>query len=338
MYMKTIFTIHNVQYQGHYGMEVIGDIIDVPAGSINLLEYGGDVNLMKAAIECADVVTTVSPTYAKELTDPAIAFGLDPMIRRNEYKLRGILNGIDTDIYNPSKDTHIAKNYSFRRPEGKAECRKALQEELELPLREDVPVLAMITRMVEAKGMDLVVQAIDQLLYDDKIQFVLLGTGDWYYEDFFRGLQERHPESARCLIEFDSAKSRRIYAGADMFLMPSRIEACGLAQMISCRYGTVPIVRQTGGLADSIQDCTLGKGNGFLFAGYSGEELAAAVDKACELFQDKENWTKLVEHDMRLNFGWKMAAGTYTKMYQELFLQQEEEAEGAEEAGEQTEE
>ena len=317
-FMKTIFTIHNVQYQGHYGMDVMGDIIDLPKEYAHLVEYGGDVNLMKGAIECADEVTTVSPTYAEELKDPGIAFGMDPIIRKNEHKLRGILNGIDTDSYNPTKDKAIAKTFSFRRPAGKADCRRALQEELSLPLREDVPILAMITRMVEAKGIDLVLESIDRLLYDDVIQFVLLGTGDQEYEDFFRGLQSRHPENARCMIEFDPAKSRRIYAGADMFLMPSRIEACGLAQMISCRYGTVPIVRQTGGLADSIIDCRLGKGNGFVFADYSGEELAETVRAAAELYHDRKDWEKLVDFDLRLNFGWKIAAVEYVDMYKTL--------------------
>lgn len=318
-FMKTVFTIHNIQYQGHYGMDVMEDIIDLPKESAHLVEYGGDVNLMKGAVECADIVTTVSPTYARELTEAGIAFGLDPIIRKNEYKLRGILNGIDNDSYNPTKDKAIAKTYSFRRPAGKAVCRKALQEELGLPVREDVPVLAMITRMVEAKGIDLVTSSIDRLLADDTIQFVLLGTGDREYEDFFRGLQARHPENARCMIEFDSAKSRRIYAGADLFLMPSRIEACGLAQMIACRYGAVPIVRQTGGLADSISDCRLGEGNGFVFAEYTGAGLEATVRAAAERFADKENWEKLVEYDLRQNFGWKIAAWEYVDMYNGLF-------------------
>lgn len=317
-FTKTVFTIHNIQYQGHYGMDVMGDIVDLPEDCCHLVEYGGDVNLMKGAVECADIVTTVSPTYARELLDPAIAFGMDPIMRKNEHKLRGILNGIDTDIYNPTKDKAIAKTFSFRRPAGKAECRRALQEELGLPAREDVPVMAMITRMVEAKGMDLVTAAIDELLYDDCVQFVLLGTGDMAYEDFFRGLQARHPQNACCMIEFDPDKSKRIYAGADLFLMPSRIEACGLAQMISCRYGAVPIVRQTGGLADSITDCRLGDGSGFVFSEYSGEGLAQTVRDAVERFSDRKNWAKLVDHDMKLNFGWKKAAGEYVEMYREL--------------------
>ena len=318
MFMKTIFTIHNIQYQGHYGMDVLGDIIDLPMDAAHLVEYNGDVNLMKGAIECSDIVTTVSPTYARELLDPGIAYGMDPIIRRNEHKLRGILNGIDTDSYNPTKDKAIAQTFSYRRPEGKAACRRALQEELGLPPRDDVPVVAMVTRLVEPKGIDLVTAAMDQLLTNDMIQFVLLGNGDYDYEEFFRGLESRHPDKARCLIEFDPAKSRRIYAGADMFLMPSRIEACGLAQMISCRYGTVPVVHQTGGLADSIQDCRLGKGNGFTFANYSSGDLIYTLQLARERFDDREAWKTLVIHDMRLNFGWKMVAGDYVEMYHNL--------------------
>ncbi len=317
-FTKTIFTIHNIQYQGHYGMDVMGDVVDLPPDMTHLVEYGGDVNLMKGAIECADIVTTVSPTYARELLDPAIAFGMDPIIRKNEHKLRGILNGIDNDSYNPSRDKSIAKNFSFRRPAGKQDCRRALQEELGLPLRDDIPVMAMITRMVEPKGIDLVMNCMDRLLNDDKIQFVLLGTGDQKYEDYFRGLQSRHPGRAVCMIEFDPARSRRVYAGADLFLMPSRIEACGLAQMIACRYGAVPIVRQTGGLADSITDCRLGDGNGFVFAGYSGPELEQTIREAAALFTDKPDWRKLVEHNMKLNFGWKIAALDYVEMYKSL--------------------
>ena len=317
-FTKTIFTIHNIQYQGHYGMDVMGDIVDIPAEAYHLVEYGGDVNLMKGAIECADIVTTVSPTYARELSDPAIAFGMDPIIRKNQHKLRGILNGIDTDSYNPTKDKAIAKTFSFRRPAGKADCRRALQEELGLPLRDDVPVMAMITRMVEPKGIDLVMESIDRILANDTVQFILLGTGDAHYEDFFRGLQKRHPDNARCLIEFDPERSRRVYAGADLFLMPSRIEACGLAQMISCRYGTVPIVRQTGGLADSITDCRMGDGSGFVFAEYTGAGLQQTVEAAAALYQDREDWAKLVDHDLRLNFGWKIASAEYVDMYESL--------------------
>lgn len=326
-FMKTIFTIHNIQYQGQYGMNILGDVIDLPADQYHLVEYKGGVNLMKGAVECANIVSTVSPTYAEELKDPFIAYGMDMIIRKNENKLRGILNGIDTDIYNPTKDKALAKTYSYRRPEGKAACRRALQEALDLPLREDVPVVAMITRLVEPKGVNLVQECIDRILEQDKIQFVLLGTGDAGYEEFFRGLQERHPDSVRCLIQFNAELSRQLYAGADLFLMPSRIEACGLAQMIACRYGAVPIVHRTGGLADSIQDCGEEGGSGFVFDEYSGGALEQAILRAADMFADKDSWDALVQHDLRLNFGWKKASGEYVDMYDSMYVEEPQEAE-----------
>ena len=317
-FTRTVFTIHNVEYQGRYGMDVVGDIIDLPPGSVHLIEYGGDVNLMKGAVECADVVSTVSPTYARELLTPEFGWGLDPMIRRNEGKLTGILNGIDTTSYNPSKDRAIRANYSWRKPAGKAVCKRALQEEAGLPLEEDVPLMAMVSRLVPAKGIDLLVERMDQILEETGMQFVLLGTGNEEYEEFFRGLQLRHPSQAACMIAFDSALSRRIYAGADLFLMPSRSEACGLAQMIACRYGTVPLVHRTGGLADSIKDCSLGSGNGFVFSGFSGEELCHAVRRAMRVYGERSDWAALVDHDMKQNFGWKKAAQVYVDMYRRM--------------------
>ena len=317
-FMKTVFTVHNIEYQGHYGSDVMGDIIDLPEEYAHLVEYEGDVNLMKGAIECADVFSTVSPTYAQELKDPAFSFGLDPIVRKNEHKLIGILNGIDTQSYNPSKDKALPAKFSYRKPQGKAVCKEKLQEECGLPLREDVPVICMVTRMVAAKGMDIVMEVMDRVLEDMDVQLVLLGTGDRRYEDFFRGLQMRHADRAACMIEFNAQKSRRIYAGSDMFLMPSRSEACGLAQMIACRYGAVPIVHETGGLADSITDCTLGSGSGFVFRNFSGSDLYETIAKAVALYGNKRNWTALVDHDMKLNFGWKKAAEEYMEMYRGL--------------------
>ena len=316
-FTKTVFTVHNIEYQGHYGIDVLGEVIDLPEEYRHLVEYNGDVNLMKGAIECADVFSTVSPTYAEELKDPAFGFGLDPIVRKNEGKLIGILNGIDTLSYNPSKDKTLPANFSFRKPEGKAVCKEKLQEEFGLPLR-DVPVISMVTRLVAAKGMDIVADVMDRVLDEMDVQFLLLGTGDHKYEEFFRGLQQRHPDRAACRIEFNAQISRRVYAGSDMFLMPSRSEACGLAQMIACRYGAVPIVHETGGLADSIVDCTLGSGSGFVFREFSGNELYETIAKAVRLYGNKEDWTALVDHDLKLNFGWKKAAETCMEMYRGL--------------------
>ena len=275
------------------------------------------MNLMKGAIECSDIVSTVSPTYAEELKRPEFSFGLDPIVRKNEGKLRGILNGIDTVSYNPSKDKAIPANYSWRKPEGKAVCKADLQESLGLPVR-DVPVIAMITRMVAAKGMDLVVDSLDRVLNDMDVQFILLGTGDQKYEEFFRGLQHRHPDKAVCMIEFNVGVSRRIYAGADIFLMPSRSEACGLAQMIACRYGNVPLVRQTGGLADSIHEWDGEKGNGFTFYDYNGTELAYAVGRALDLYDHRNKWRALVRHILDEDFSWSRSAEEYRDVYRQV--------------------
>lgn len=316
-FMETVLTIHNVEYQGHYGPEIIENILGLPPESRHLVELGGDTNLMKGGIETSNMVSTVSPSYAEELCDPMFAFGLDQIMRRNRHKLRGILNGIDTTIYDPSKDKFIEMNYSRTAPEGKAINKAALQKAVGLPVRDDVPLMAVISRLVPAKGIDLMVETMDGILNED-VQFILLGTGDKYYEDWFRGLASRHPDKAVALIEFDTGLSHRIYAGADIFVMPSRSEACGLSQMIACRYGTVPVVRETGGLKDSISDCTLGSGSGFVFADYTGDAFYHAVMNAVTRYSDKENWAKLVKHDMKLDFSWKSQAKQYQAMYEDI--------------------
>lgn len=316
-FVKTVFTVHNVEYQGSYNHIVMGDIIDLPPEYAHLVEMGDSVNLMKGGIEACNAFTTVSPTYAQELKDPANAFGLDEIVRRNEFKMRGLLNGIDTDSYDPAKDDAIEENYSVSHKEGKKTCKKALQKEIGLD-ESDGPLLVMITRLVAAKGIDLVVQTIDGILDNMDAEFVLLGTGDHMYEEFFRGVQGRHPGRAVSMIEFDSKKSRKLYSAADIFLMPSRSEACGLAQMISCRYGTVPLVREVGGLKDSIKDCTLGDGSGFVFRDFSADAFYNTVKGAVERYFDHENWEKLVDHDMRIDFGWSHAAEGYIELYKEL--------------------
>ncbi|MDD5987275.1 MAG: glycogen/starch synthase [Eubacteriales bacterium] len=316
-FVKTVFTVHNVEYQGSYNHVVMGDIIDIPQEYAHLVEMGDSVNLMKGGIEAANAFTTVSPSYAEELKDPANAFGLDEIVRRNAFKLRGILNGIDTGIYNPEKDTMLPANYTATDRQGKKACKTALQGTLGLPVC-DAPLLVMISRLVAAKGTGLVVQTMDGILDNLGCQFVLLGTGDLVYEEFFRGLQARHPDKAVCMIEFNTEKSHRLYAAADMLLMPSRSEACGLAQMISCRYGTVPIVREVGGLKDSIKDCTLGDGSGFVFSDFSAATFYNVVAGAIARYGDRENWEKLVEHDMHLDFGWGHAANEYLDMYNSL--------------------
>lgn len=320
-FTKTVFTIHNIEYQGHYGREALNDILNLPADQQHLVEFHGDVNLMKGAIETSHRFTTVSPTYAEELKSPAFAFGLDEIIRRNSHKLTGILNGIDTRTYNPERDPLIPAHYSAGDLSGKQTCKTALQHMLHLPER-DVPLVTLISRLVPTKGIDLIVSVMDELLSRQEIQFVMLGTGNGEYEQYFRQLQQRHPDQVISMIEFDTKKSHQLYAAGDILLMPSRSEPCGLSQMIGCRYGNVPVVRETGGLKDSITDCTLGDGNGFLFRDYNTDGFYHAVMNAIRRWHDRENWSSLVRHDLKENFSWNRSAHQYADMY--LALQHEE--------------
>ena len=315
--IKTVFTIHNVEYQGRYGTGTLNECIGLDPKDNYLLLKDGDVNLMKGAIECSSRFTTVSPTYAKELTYPVSAFGLDGVIRDNEYKMFGILNGIDTVAYDPQNDKAIAGKYSSEDLRGKKKCKRDLQKSLGLP-ESDAPLLTMITRLVAPKGVDIIASMMDELLYNNDVQFVMLGTGDAKYEDYFRQLQERHPDKVRSLIEFNTASAHRIYAGGDIFIMPSRSEACGLAQMIACRYGNVPVVRLTGGLADSIHEWNGEKGNGFTFYDFNGTELAFALGRALDLYSHKIKWRTLVRHILDEDFSWAKAAEIYHRLYAEL--------------------
>ncbi len=316
-FMQTVFSIHNIEYQGYYGISAFEDFLGVPDNYHHVLKFEKGVNLMKGGIECAGMVSTVSPTYGNELKDPFFSWGMEEIIRRNEHKMRGILNGINTSLYNPEKDPDITSNYSAKDLTGKAECKSDLQKSLALPENDNM-IITMVSRLVAAKGMDLVRDIMDSILDKYNVQFVMLGTGDEEYENFFHGLEARHPDKARCIIKFDAAMSHKIYAGGDVLLVPSRSEPCGLTQMIGCRYGDVPIVRKTGGLADSITDCTLGDGNGFVFDSYDSGELYGAIVRAIELYQSKKNWKKLVEHDLKIDFGWSNSANQYREMYESL--------------------
>ncbi|MBQ1471016.1 MAG: glycogen/starch synthase, partial [Eubacterium sp.] len=316
-FVKTVFTIHNVQYQGAMSGEAYDTILDLPVEERHVVAFGDHVNLMKGAVEVANAVTTVSPSYAEELKYPANAFGLDDVIRSNSYKLRGIINGIDMDVYDPSVDSMIEANYSAEDPAGKAACKAALQREVGLPER-DVPLITMVTRLVAPKGLDLVRETMDGILANNDVQFILLGTGDMEYEDYFRGLEWRHPDKMRALITFNGALSHRLYAGGNILLVPSRSEPCGLTQMIGCRYADVPLVRRTGGLGDTIDDCTLGDGNGFVFDQFTPDAFYQAVMNAIGRFWERENWAKLEKFDMEQNFGWEYSADRYIELYKEL--------------------
>lgn len=316
--IKTVFTIHNIQYQGIYNLYDMGDLLGLHEKFAPVLEFNGCMNFMKGAIVCADMVSTVSPTYAREILSPEYSHGLHHVLELCKGKLTGILNGIDREYYNPSKDPELPCNYSYMRPAGKKECKKQLQEYLSLPVREDVPIIVMITRLVSHKGLDIVKESLYSLLEED-VQFVLLGTGDYEYEWFFDDAAKRFGGKMRTLLKYDKELSKRIYAAGDIFLMPSLSEPCGLSQMIASRYGTVPVVRETGGLYDSIRDNGWeGGGNGFTFAPYSGMELYGAVKRAVNLYQNKPEWEKLVLKVMRYDFSWKKSAKLYIQMYERL--------------------
>ena len=270
--MQTLLTIHNIAYQGKYGTDILEDTCGIGRRDQHIVEYDGCANFMKGAIETADKITTVSPTYAQEILDPWFSYGLDALLREKQYKLCGILNGIDMEANNPATDPKIPFNYDVTNfEEGKAKCKEALQNKFGLH-KDGSPVFAMVSRMVGMKGFDLV-QSVADGLVDRGIELVILGSGENQYETFFSDLCARHPGRVGTYIGFEPALSQEIYAGADVFIMPSKSEPCGLAQMVACRYGTPPIVRETGGLSDSVHDSTMGDGNGFTFAGYSAHEL-----------------------------------------------------------------
>ena len=315
---KAIFTIHNIQYQGIYDFAILGDVFGLMESDREIVEYDGCINLLKGAVVCADRVTTVSPTYAREILSPKFSHGLDTVLNLFSFKLSGILNGIDKDYYNPSKDTEIFANFNSRNTEGKAICKSGLQRMLGLPER-DVPLIAVISRLVSHKGLDLVMLAGEDLLRDD-VQLVVLGMGDKSYENYFESLAARFPEKCKTLITYNRDLSKRIYSAADIFLMPSKSEPCGLAQMICSRYGAIPVIHETGGLYDSIKDIgCVGGGNGFTFAAYSAYEMLGSVNRAVELFKnDREGFNKLQKKVMRVDFSWKQSALSYKELYNQF--------------------
>ena len=316
--IKTVFTIHNIQYQGVYGEELIDNVVGIDHAHKKLLEYDGAVNLMKGGIECANAVTTVSPSYAKEILDPWYSHGLDPILKERSYKLRGILNGIDVINYNPETDKDIFKNYTADNIRGKYINKRELQKLLGLPEKSETPVMGMVTRLVSHKGLDLCKAVLDELLATTDIQLVVLGSGDYQYEEFFRGLAARYPDKVGLCLGFIPDLARKIYAGADLFLMPSKSEPCGLSQMVALRYGTIPIVRETGGLRDSVTDSGDNEGNGFVFSSYNAHDMLHAIRRAVEGYQDKNGWAILVKRAMDSDNSWGKSANDYIKMYKEV--------------------
>ena len=318
--VKTVFSIHNVAFQGQFSDTVMEDILGVahiPAAASQLRCDACSINYMLGALRYADAITTVSPTYAGEIQTPEFGEGLDGVLRERSYALQGILNGIDVAGFDPATDKRIAANYTVEDRSGKAVCKAKLQEELGLEVRDDRPLMVMVTRLTRQKGMDLVMYALDRILAGG-VQVAVLGTGDRDYEDGLRYFQDKYPGTMAARIEFDPALSQRMYAAADMFLMPSKFEPCGLSQIIAMRYGTLPIVRETGGLKDTVIPYNefTGEGTGFSFSNFNGDEMGDAVFRAARLFWDnREAWNQLVTQAMSQDFSWTRSADKYLDLY-----------------------
>ena len=310
--IRALFTIHNIEYQGKYSLDIIEDLFGIDKSYTGLLEYNGCINLMKGAIECSEKFSTVSPTYAQEIKTEQYAHGLQDIIRKNEGKLTGILNGIDVTSYNPELDKALFANFTSDNFEGKKVCKSELQKMLGLPVK-DVPIIAMITRLVSHKGLELVKTVAEDILHED-VQFVLLGTGDAAYENYFRDIGRRYEGKASINIAFNGDLSRKIYSGADIFLMPSVSEPCGLSQMIASRYATVPVVRETGGLYDSIKPYGAG-GNGFTFASCNPYDMLYVLHEALDTYKKKEEWQALMQKAATTDFSWSRSAEEYKKLY-----------------------
>ena len=317
--IRTVLTIHNIEYQGRYGAECLGDLFGLDQGWADdgTLMMDGDVNLLKGAILCADAVNAVSPTYAQELKDPYFAHRMESILTRCGGKLTGVLNGIDMKLYDPAADPRISARYSVDDLAGKAACKAALQKALGLNPEPDTPIIAMVSRLVSHKGLDLLREVMGSIM-ELPVQFVVLGSGDAGYEDFFRWSAGQYPGRMAVRIGYDEALSMAIYAGADLFLMPSRSEPCGLSQMIAMRYGTVPIVRETGGLKDSVcpYEAWRDAGTGFTFANYSSADMLHVIREAVSLYRDDPAaFARLRRRAMEQDFSWDRSAGEYLKIY-----------------------
>ncbi len=320
--IRTVLSIHNIEYQGRYGRETLGDLFGLDAGwaTDGTILMDGDVNLLKGAILCADAVNAVSPTYAEELKNAAFAHGLDPILRSCGHKLRGILNGIDTVRYDPAADRGIAANFDLDHMEGKAEDKRQLRRLFGLPEAENTPVIGMVTRLVAHKGLDLLCEVLGDLMASP-VQLAVVGSGDQRYEDFFRWAQGSYPGRVAAHIGYSEELAMGVYAGADLFLMPSRSEPCGLSQMIAMRYGAVPIVRETGGLKDTVRpyEAWRDAGTGFTFANYSANDMLYVTREAVSLCRDNpEAFRRLRRRAMEQDFGWSGSAQAYLAMYESV--------------------
>ena len=319
---RVMYTIHNIEYQGWAHANFYDDVLGLPWEYRSVLEMNNSVNMMKGAIETADLVTTVSETYARELMYPYYAHGLDNILSNASWKLTGITNGIDTDVFNPATDKALPAHYDSETfVEGKAKVKAALQEEVGLPVKPDVPLMVMVTRLAGHKGLDLLCYIARRLMWEEDAQLLILGTGEAQYETFFKELADQFPEQVAAKITFNLGLASRIYAGADIYLMPSKSEPCGLSQMNAMRYGTVPVVHATGGLKDTVPPADEnGKGGlGFTFQSYNADDFMAAVKRALNLYNnDREGFRALQKYEMEQDFSWNVPAGRYMELFHNM--------------------
>lgn len=319
--IRTIFTIHNLKYQGVFPREILGDLLELDESYFNIdgVEFYGQVSFMKGGINFSDLITTVSETYAHEIQFPFYGEQLDGLLRHKKAFLHGILNGIDYNFYNPASDPRICKQYSWRTFRKKQENKEKLQKILCLPVRSDIPLIGMVSRLVSQKGMDLIAYVLDEILALD-IQLVVLGTGDQRYEEMFKTAAIRHPDKLSANIMFGTTLAHRIYAGSDIFLMPSLFEPCGLSQLIALRYGSLPLVRETGGLRDTVQSFNehTGEGNGFSFTNINAHDFLHTLQRAVGYFYQPEVWSKLVLNAMKNDFSWYKSAQKYQDLYKKV--------------------
>ncbi|NMA59721.1 MAG: glycogen synthase GlgA [Clostridiales bacterium] len=317
--IKTVLAIHNIEFQGRMSSYVIDNVFGLPDEFASIVEYKGDANMLKGGIEAANKVITVSPTYANEILDPYFSYGLEHILHERKYKLQGILNGIDVDLYNPEKDKALFKNYSYKAISNKKANKKGLQKLVGLPVA-DVPVIGMVGRLAGQKGIDLLTRVLKEIL-SMEVQLVVLGTGDWKYENALKEAEKQFPTKLNAAITFSADMASKIYAAADMFLMPSKFEPCGLSQMIAMRYGTVPIVRETGGLKDTVEPFNPEKdtGVGFTFKSYDAYDMLDAIRRAVTVYYEQpEKWDIIVKNGMSKDFSWNKSADEYIMMYKNL--------------------
>ena len=316
--VKTVFTLHNTEYQGKFDMAILGDVFGLDTRHKGIVEYNGAINLVKGAIVCCDKFSTVSPTYAQEILSPEYSNGLDAILRENQYKICGILNGIDYDFYNPKTDEAIFKNYDIDTFEDRYENKTELQKMFGLNVDPEVPMISIVSRMAKHKGMDLIKDGIEQILAK-RVQLVIVGNGEAIYEKYFEYLEQKYKGKVKAAIGYSNTLARKAYAASDIFIMPSKSEPCGLSQMIASRYGSLPIVRETGGLKDSIKDfgCA-GGGNGYTFSNYNTHDLLYSINRALNDYENKDAWKEKIKICMSSDFSWKSSATVYVKMYEEL--------------------